>query len=146
VVVDVGTAITVDLVSADGAFYGGAILPGIAMSARALNEFTDLLPLVETSDLTQPPAPLGTSTESAMQSGLFWGAVGSVRELVERMTKAGSAENGAAEPDVFLTGGASQAVADLWGPSARCVPQLTLAGIALAARRESPETPRASRG
>ena len=47
VIVDVGTAITVDLVSADGAFLGGAILPGIQMSARAMHEFTDLLPLVD---------------------------------------------------------------------------------------------------
>ena len=58
-IVDVGSAITVDLVSADGAFLGGAILPGIAMSARALHEFTDLLPLVDMSELTAPPPALG---------------------------------------------------------------------------------------
>ena len=62
VVVDVGSAITVDLVSADGAFLGGAILPGIGMSARALHEFTDLLPLVDVSELTAPPPALGTAT------------------------------------------------------------------------------------
>ncbi|MBN1589294.1 MAG: type III pantothenate kinase [Pirellulales bacterium] len=136
VVVDVGTAITVDLVSADGAFRGGAILPGIAMSARALHEFTDLLPLVETSALTSPPAAVGTSTEQAMESGLFWGAVGSIRELIGQMTADASANDrdDAAEPDVFLTGGAGPAVAHLLGPSAHCVPQLTLTGILLAAR------------
>ena len=85
IVVDVGTAITVDLVSADGAFRGGAILPGIAMSARAMHEFTDLLPLIEMSELGSPPPAVGTSTVSAMRSGLFWGAVGSIRELVGRM-------------------------------------------------------------
>ncbi len=74
VVVDVGSAITVDLVSRDGAFLGGAILPGIAMSARAIHEFTDLLPLVEMSELIAPPPVLGTATAPAMESGLFWGA------------------------------------------------------------------------
>lgn len=128
VVVDVGSAITVDLVGADGAFRGGAILPGIAMSARALHTFTDLLPLIDMSDLTTPPPPLGTDTVSAMQAGLFWGAVGSIRQLIDRL----AAEAGA-EADVFLTGGASPAVATLLGPSAEHVPHLTLAGIALTA-------------
>jgi type III pantothenate kinase len=83
VVVDVGTAITVDLVAADGSFQGGAILPGIAMSARALHAFTDLLPLVDVRELSSPPPPLGTSTVAALQSGLFWGAVGAIRQLLE---------------------------------------------------------------
>jgi type III pantothenate kinase len=137
VVVDVGTAITVDLVSADGAFLGGAILPGIAMSARALNEFTDLLPLVEMSELGTPPPAVGQSTEAAVRSGLFWGAVGAIRALVGQT----AVETGA-EPDVFLTGGAGSAVAALVGPHARYVPHLTLSGIAVAAeygqRSEAP--------
>ncbi len=58
VVIDVGTAITVDLVSTAGTFQGGAILPGIAMSARAMHEVTDLLPLLDMSELTSPPPPL----------------------------------------------------------------------------------------
>ena len=74
-IVDVGTAITVDLVAADGAFLGGSILPGIALSARALHEFTDLLPLVDVGELVEPPPALGTDTEAAMRSGLFWGAM-----------------------------------------------------------------------
>ena len=129
VVADVGTAITVDAVSAEGAFLGGAILPGIAMSARALHEFTDLLPLIEMSELSQPPPALGTATTAAMQSGLFWGAVGAIRELAERLAK-----HLEGEPAIYLTGGAGPAVAELLGPSARHVPHLTLAGIALATR------------
>jgi type III pantothenate kinase len=128
VVIDVGTAITVDLVSAEGAFQGGAILPGIAMSARAMHDFTDLLPLLEMAELTTPPLAVGTDTAAAMRSGLFWGAVGAIRELIERMT----AE---ADPQVFLTGGAGPAVAELLGCNAQYVPHLTLAGIALAACR-----------
>ncbi len=162
VIVDVGTAVTVDLVSADGAYLGGAILPGIAMSARALHEFTDLLPLVDVSDLTVPPLALGTATEPAIESGLFWGTIGAIRQLVERLGEAASgglvagwggsstatpasstatpASSTAApatvtpgQPQVFLTGGAGAAVAELLGPHARYVPHLTLAGIALAA-------------
>ncbi len=128
VVVDVGTAITVDVVSPEGVFLGGAILPGITMSARALHTFTDLLPLLDTSDLDGPPPALGTSTVGAMQSGLFWGAVGAIRQLIAELTR-----NLAGEPEVFLTGGAGPAVAGLLGHSARHVPHLTLAGIALAA-------------
>jgi len=129
VVVDVGTAITVDFLSADGVFRGGAILPGIGMSARALYEFTDLLPLIEPDELLTAPPPVGEATDAAMRSGLFWGAVGSIRELVARL-----GTDAARPAQVFLTGGAGPIVAELLGPDAAHVPHLTLAGIALAAR------------
>ena len=129
VVIDVGSAITVDLVSADGVFRGGAIAPGIGMSARALHTFTDLLPLIDMSELAEPPPALGASTLAAMQSGLFWGAVGTIRQLTQELT-AGTAR----PPQVFLTGGAGPAVADLLGPETQYIPHLTLAGIALVAR------------
>jgi len=125
-IVDVGSAITVDWVSADGVFRGGAILPGIQMSARALCEFTDLLPLVSVADLDGPPPAVGRDTESAIASGLFWGAVGAIRQLVDQM-------GGEERPQIFLTGGAGAAVAELLDAEARHVPHLTLAGIALAA-------------
>ena len=133
VVVDVGSAITVDLISAEGVFQGGAILPGMAMSARALHTFTDLLPLIETPDLAAPPPPLGTATVPAMRSGLFWGAVGAIRQLIELLGHSSDAD-----PDVFLTGGAGPALAGLLGSQARHVPHLTLAGIALTAFKERP--------
>lgn len=133
VIVDVGTAITVDLIASDGAFLGGAILPGIQMSARALHEFTDLLPLVDVSELTVPPQVLGTDSVPAMESGLFWGSVGAIRELIERLCD----KDRFGQPQVFLTGGAGEAVATLLGPDVRYIPHLTLAGIALAAGEES---------
>jgi len=120
--------ITIDLVSADGAFCGGAILPGIEMAARAMHEFTDLLPLIEMSELDDPPPALGTSTAAAMRSGLYWLAVGAVRELTARLST-----DPARPPDVFLTGGAGPALAEAIGGTARLVPHLTLAGIALTA-------------
>jgi len=132
VIVDVGTAITVDLVSSGGAFLGGSILPGIAMSARALHEFTDLLPLIEMSQLESRPPVLGTETVAAMRSGLFWGALGAIREITNRLAEG-------QPPAIFLTGGAGPAVAQLLGHGARHVPHLTLAGIALSVL--SPQQP-----
>ena len=130
IIVDAGTALTVDLVAADGVFRGGAILPGIGMSARALHEFTDQLPLIPMSELLEPPPALGTSTVPAMQSGLYWGAVGAMRELISRLS-----EGQAKPPLVILTGGAAPAVAKLLGPAARYEPNLVLSGIALAASK-----------
>jgi type III pantothenate kinase len=134
VVVDVGSAITVDLLDAEGAFRGGAILPGIAMSARALHEFTDLLPSIDMAELAESPPALGRNTVAAMRSGLFWGAVGAVRQLVEQLAgdagRRGTA--GEVEVEVFVTGGAGPVVAQLMGKKSQYVRHLTLAGIALA--------------
>jgi type III pantothenate kinase len=127
IVVDLGTAITVDLVNPQGVFLGGAILPGIGMSARALYEFTDLLPLLDLRVLREPPPTLGKSTTDAMQSGIYWGAVGGVRELIARL----NADSAPAQ--VFLTGGAAPAVAALLAPDAHYIPHLVLGGIALTA-------------
>ncbi|MCE9605111.1 MAG: type III pantothenate kinase [Planctomycetia bacterium] len=130
VVVDLGTAITVDLISAEGAFRGGAILPGIGMSARALHQFTDLLPLIDMQSLAEPPAAVGNATVPAMTSGLYWGAVGGVKQLIELF-----ARDSAGEPQVFLTGGAAQSVAKLLPGEARLVPDLVLSAIAIAAAK-----------
>lgn len=128
IVVNLGTAIVVDLISTAGHFCGGAIMPGITTAARAMHEFTDLLPLVEMWNLSEPPPAVGTATDDAMRAGLFWGAVGGARELIARQVAELSAS-----PRIFLTGGAAPTVARLLSDSAEHVPHLTLAGIALAA-------------
>jgi type III pantothenate kinase len=129
IVVDLGSAITVDLVSAAGAFCGGAIMPGIAMSALALHRFTDLLPLEPMVELSEPPAVLGKTTSGCLRAGLYWGAIGAVRECVARLAAPGD------RPELFVTGGAGAAAAqfmvDAAGQPARLVPHLTLAGVAL---------------
>jgi type III pantothenate kinase len=134
IVVDLGTAITVDLLEADGAFAGGAILPGIAMTARALAEQTDALPKLRLTELNEPPNALGKSTEAAIESGLYWGAVGAIRELIAKFSSTSNAV-----PDVFLTGGASRYVAELLTVDAmrpaHHVPHLVLSGIALVAEK-----------
>jgi type III pantothenate kinase len=128
IVVDLGTAITVDLVEPDGAFVGGAILPGIATSARALAEKTDALPQVTLEFLDYPPAALGKSTVPAIESGIYWGAIGAIRELVTQLSAPFPTQ-----PDLFITGGASRQVADLLKThgTVRHVPNLVLSGIAL---------------
>src|SRR5262249_24100814 len=102
IIVGVGSAIVVDLVRANGQFAGGAILPGLRTAAYALHDHTDMLPLVE---IVESPPPLGRSTIDAMRSGLFWGAIGAVRELIDQLAK----DAGAVE--VFLTGGDAPALA-----------------------------------
>lgn len=149
VVIDLGTALKVDWVSAEGAFGGGAIMPGIAMSARALHEFTDLLPKIEMSELADPPPPIGTATESAMRSGLFWGAIGGVKELTAQMAAGTFPPTGDAnatkktpiEPQVFLTGGAAPSVAHLLTPAAIYLPHLVLQGIAVTAKEAASGKP-----
>jgi type III pantothenate kinase len=130
IVVDLGTAITVDVLDAAGSFAGGAILPGIATSARALAEQTDALPLISLDGLADPPAPLGKSTVAAIQSGLFWGALGAIREIASRM-----AADMATLPDIFVTGGGAPRFVELLGASGNWsvhhVPHMVLSGIAL---------------
>lgn len=128
IVVDAGSAITVDLVSSHGVFEGGAILPGFKMSAEALFGAADLLPLALLEPQAEAPAATGKNTEGAIRSGLFWGAVGAVRELMDRM-----AQEHSFAPQVFITGGDLRRLAEQLGPHVEFVPNLVLAGIAWAA-------------
>ncbi len=131
VVVSMGTACTVNLIAEDGAFEGGAILPGIAMLAAALHQGTSALPLLASQAIDTPADAVGKSTQAAISSGLIWGVVGAVQELIERMTKPLNKP-----PQVFITGGeAEQLAGKLVGPAgpARHVPNMVLAGIRIAA-------------
>ncbi len=129
VVVDCGTATTVDLVSAAGEFLGGAILPGPTLLARALAEGTSRLPEVAALDTAPPPPLPGRSTQQAIAAGIGWGMRGAVARLV---SEARAALGGPA--DVVLTGGSAGIVRDAL-PGAIEMPDLVLAGIALAAGR-----------
>lgn len=132
IVVDMGTATTVNLVAADGAFEGGAILAGPMTNLASLHAATASLPLLGVESLQTTPAAVGKSTERALAAGAYWGAVGAVRELMERI-----AATCAVSPHAFLTGGASAAFAPLLklgDEPARHVPHLVLAGIWLAAQ------------
>lgn len=127
VVVDAGTALTVDFVDGEGTFHGGAIAPGAAMQLAALHERTAALPELQ---LDRPhEEAFGRSTAQAMLHGVFHGMRGTVQRLVERY-----AEHYGAFPRVIATGGdaellfASEELVDA------IVPDLTILGIAAAAR------------
>jgi type III pantothenate kinase len=129
IVIDAGTAVTVDLVSAEGAFAGGIIWPGWRMMAQSLAGNTDALPLVNAAIANEPPAIVGTSTEKAIRSALYWGNVGAVREFIARMRA-----SLATEPQVFVTGGDAARLVEHATDRAQCVNDLVLAGIVLTAR------------
>lgn len=78
IVVDFGTATTFDVVSEDGAYVGGVISPGVNLSLQALHMAAAALPHV---DISKPQSVIGTNTVACMQSGIFWGYVGLVREV-----------------------------------------------------------------
>jgi type III pantothenate kinase len=132
VVVDAGTAITVDFVDGEGTFHGGAIAPGASLQLRSLHEHTDQLPRVA---FAQPDAePFGRNTAAAMLLGVHEGLRGMVRQLVERY-----AEHYGAFPMVIATGGDAETL--LAGDELvdRIVPDLVLMGIAVAARHAGEE-------
>ncbi|MBP1805894.1 type III pantothenate kinase [Rubellimicrobium aerolatum] len=82
IVVDFGTATTFDVVDDDGAYVGGVIAPGVNLSLEALHMAAAALPHV---DVTKPQRVIGTNTVACMQSGIFWGYVGLVRGICERI-------------------------------------------------------------
>lgn len=135
IIIDSGTATTVDLVDADGAFLGGAILPGFGLLARSLRRYTALLPLITLEELgTGPPEVVGEDTAAAIRSGLFFGQLGAVRELVRRMSDGLDG----APAELFLTGGGGPLLATALS-EARLVPHLGLRGLAEVERTHRPE-------
>src|SRR5215467_13002554 len=127
IVVDFGTATTFDVVDADGNYRGGVIAPGINLSLQALAMAAAKLPSVP---IARTERVIGTSTVACMQSGIFWGYVGLVEGLVDRIEQ----EFGA-PMDVVFTGG----LAPLFDGATRVVnhvdPDLTLWGLCLIYRR-----------
>jgi type III pantothenate kinase len=103
VVVDFGTAITFDVISAKCEFLGGVIAPGIGISSEALFSRAARLPRVEIKD---PGKVIGTNTVTNMQAGLYYGAVDLVDGMLARIK-----EEMKAEPTVVATGGQARLVA-----------------------------------
>ncbi len=125
VVVDFGTATTFDVVSADGAYVGGVIAPGVNLALGALHEATALLPDIE---VAKPERVIGTGTVDAMQSGIYWGYLGLIEGLIARI----EGEYGGADAfTVIATGG----LAPLFAGGTEAIdvvePTLTLTGLIL---------------
>jgi len=103
IVVDLGTAITFDAVSAAGEYLGGVIAAGVGISVEALFNKTARLPYV---DFAQPASVIGKNTVASMQSGLYYGAIGAIDGIVTRLM----AELGA-ETKIVATGGQAHLLA-----------------------------------
>lgn len=123
IIVDFGTATTFDVVSAQGEYRGGIICPGIAISAEALFSRTARLQRVE---IRPPERLIGSTTVGSIQSGLFYGYLGLVDGLIERLR----AELGAAVK-VIATGGLAPLLARESRHISACDDKLTLTGLRL---------------
>lgn len=122
-----GTAITIDCIDNDGVFLGGAIMPGLALQARSLHEWTAQLP---EAAVEPPEAIYGTSTEQAIRHGIIYGVAGALREITERYaTQLG------AWPQLVATGGNVELISNYCDFIDNVVPDLCVRGIALAYRR-----------
>lgn len=124
VVVDAGTAVTVDLVDGEGAFLGGAIAPGPKMMLAAMSQGAELLPEIE---FAQPTSSVGRNTADAMRAGVFWGFVGLVDRLAREV-----AEASGTECRVVGAGGWMGLLAPRLPMIETVAPDLTLEGLALA--------------
>ncbi|MBI5882023.1 MAG: type III pantothenate kinase [Elusimicrobia bacterium] len=125
VVVDIGTAVTVDCVTARGEYAGGAIMPGPGTAAEALRDRTAKLPYVEPERATRA---IGKDTSECIRAGLYFGCLGMIREVVERTL----AEMGGGRIRIILTGGYAPLYQRGLGPEFCIMPDLTLQGLMLA--------------
>ncbi len=124
IIVDYGTATTFDCVSADGAYLGGAIAPGLLVAAEGLFQKASMLPRIEL--LSPPEEALGKDTFSAMKSGLLYGFAALTDGLVTRL-----AAEFAEKPRVIATGGLAPLMAQVALTIEKVEPHLTLKGLYL---------------
>ena len=122
IVVDFGTATTFDVISKNGEYLGGAISLGVMGASHELHRLAAKLPRV---DLEFPPAVVGKTTESSIQSGILWGTVALVDGMIERITK----EMGWKSVEVVATGGMAPMIVDKSRRINIVEPILTLEGM-----------------
>ena len=128
-VVDFGTAITYDAVSADGEYLGGIIAPGVEISLNALTERAAKLPQVE---LTEPERLIGKTTLEAIQAGVIYGFAAQIDGIVERMR-----DELGEETQVIATGGLSGHIVPFCDSVELLDDMLTLVGLHLIYQRNA---------
>ncbi len=128
IVIDAGSAITVDCVSGDGDFLGGAILPGLQMQLSVLSKGTDQLPPLEFDHSSEKA--IGASTENAIRTGVGRGAIGAIRELMASMQ-----EQFGNDANLFFTGGDARHFHELFCNQSQHIPHLVGLGILHAVRQ-----------
>ena len=127
IVVDFGTATTWDVVTPKGEYLGGAIAPGVQISAEALYQRASKLPRVE---VARPQSAIGRNTTSSMQAGLFYGYVGMIDGMVERIAKEVDFDT-----RCIATGGLAKLLADESKGIESVDELLTLRGLRILAER-----------
>ncbi|MGV3618298.1 MAG: type III pantothenate kinase [Fimbriimonas sp.] len=128
IVVDFGTATTFDSIDKDGAYVGGAILPGVGISSQALFDRAAKLPQVE---FRAPETALGRDTVHSLQSGIMFGYAGAIDALASRI----SSELGGAK--IIATGGLGSLFLGLCESIEALEPTLTMDGLRIASDRLS---------
>lgn len=131
IVIDFGTAVTFDILSADKSYIGGVIAPGLRLMTDYLHERTALLPSV---DLREPETAIGQSTEGAILAGAAIGYRGMVKGILEALKK----ELGGTETCVVATGGDAEWIISGMGEDIATDPDLTLHGLRLVGNLRAP--------
>ncbi len=122
IVIDLGTATTFDVISKSGDYLGGVIAPGVSITSEALFNRTAVLPRIE---FVEPKDVIGRNTISAMQSGIFFGYIGLIENIIKHIE-----QELAYKTMVVATGGYAQLIARI--PVIQKVePNLTLIGLQL---------------
>ncbi|MBM3212859.1 type III pantothenate kinase [Candidatus Poribacteria bacterium] len=121
IIIDFGTATTFDVVSVNGEYLGGAIAPGISLSSEALSERAAMLPKI---DIKEAPRAIGKNTIAGMQSGLYFGFMGQMEEIIRQIKKE-LPQN----PKVIATGGLAPLIAGKSKLVDLIDPDLTLKGL-----------------
>jgi len=133
IVIDMGTAVTFDIISSQG-YEGGIIAPGLAVMTRYLHEQTALLPELKPEDLLNVEGAIGKSTVDAMKLGVTVGFSGMIQSILDKVT-GGLMERGESSPIVLSTGGSVANLTKDWARKSLFVGDLTLIGLAEAAQR-----------
>jgi type III pantothenate kinase len=141
IVVDFGTATTFDVITARGEYIGGVIAPGLGISADALFSRAAKLARV---DIKRPAKTIGTNTIAHLQSGLFYGYIGLVDGILERMiAELDAATKGdATPPKVVATGGLARMILDDSKYITEIDDMLTLDGLRILYERNRKEAAR----